>query len=91
MDTDKLHGTLTEIKLSIQKIALSQEAQARDIAHHIQRTDDLQDIVEQISEVQRNCPARLDERTNKQIINKIKDLSVILGVIAMALKLWGII
>lgn len=91
MVDSKTQHDITEIKLAIQKIAMIQESQAKDLERHISRTDGLQDLVEKLLEVQRTCPARITSLSNKNLINRAKDISVILGLVMVILKLWGII
>lgn len=91
MSEAKLQSDIVEIKLAVQKIAIIQENQAKDLAHHIARTDGLQDLVEKQMEIQRSCPARINSLSNKNLINRAKDISVILGLVVVILKLWGLI
>lgn len=90
-DLEKIQSDIMDIKLSLQRLTLIQEGQARDIEHHIARTDELQNLVQKITELHQTCPARVNHVTYKNLINNIKDISIILGLIVTLLTLWGIL
>ncbi len=84
MSLEKIQEDITTIKITMQRIADIQERQAADLKYHIKRTDLLE-------KKQNECPARVNAVASKSIVDSAKDITVILGLAVIILKMFGII
>lgn len=82
---------IQEIRMSLQKTTIIQEHQAADIAKHIKRTDILQKHVERLERDQLTCPARMNITASKTVVGWAKDITVLLGLIALILKVFNLV
>jgi hypothetical protein len=81
---------LQTIRLHLQKIEQTQDYQALDIEKHIKRTDLLQNHLERVEREQISCPARLNTRINKTLIEWAKDATILIGLVIL-IKTFGVI
>jgi len=88
---NEVQESLHNIALTLQKIELTQKAQALDISRHIRRTDALQEHVMSLEKSHNECPALLNIKAGKTVMVWVKDSAVIIGLLVLILKTFHLV
>jgi len=84
---NRLQDTQVDIREDLTKIQVTIAEQAKDVAHHIKRTDELEARVEQVAADIK--PVREHVQQLKGVVKAVGLLAVSLGIVVSWLKIFG--